>query len=198
MYRLLAASGSSVKLPEKAYRIYFQYKTSEEELTEINGEDVIKPSREEVLKKINVDENTYADVERFAHVVSFDNDDPNSEDSINLSEIINSPYSLDYSPIGQMNDKPLVLKFAEQEKELFENESLSEIKTLIGNLPDKNQKAVTMRFGFDAGVCKSYEQIGKELNTNKVQASRLVKEGLQLIKKSVIEFNLQDYLFYDI
>lgn len=166
MYRSLAASASPVSLPEEKYRIYYQDKLAEEELTEFDGEDVVKPSREKVLKKITVDEDTFLQVQRVAHIYSIDNRNKNSDDSVSdkqIKDIINRPHDVDDISYGRVNRMRISYKNAPQELGLLDKESIEEIKSLIDNLAEKNRKANTMRFGFDDDEPKSNEKLLRSL-----------------------------------
>lgn len=194
MYRALASSGSSVKLPEETYQIYYQYKLAEEKMTELKSDDeIVKPSRKEILEKIGVDEKSFIQARRFAYVLSLDNTTDEYDDSVDIERLINNPFGTEEVSFGRMDGASIFPKFASQEIELLNKETDEEIKTLINNLPEQNKIAITMRFGFDDGKCKSFDEIAKALNTYKVNASRLVQQAIHLLKTSLTDLNLNDY-----
>lgn len=192
LYRSIALYGYSVKVPERIHKCVYNYKIAEQELC---AEEGYKPSRNDVLKKINISEIEMTNIEKYTKMIYIDAFLYNNDgEGCSLSERIPEKQYNEAVSIGRTKGQEIVSRTSTQEKELEDKESEAEIMRMINSLPNEMSTAIKMKFGFDDGECKTYEEIALVLNTYKMKVKRLICEGLNKLRVSMKELNVNEYL----
>lgn len=106
--------------------------------------------------------------------------------------------SLD-APIGDGDEGTLGLLLenaqAAQPYEKLVREELSQIMAdLMGQLNQRQQYLLRMRFGMEDGNCYSLEQIGKMLGISKERARQIERQAIDKLRKAGKDLGLEDFL----
>ncbi len=115
-----------------------------------------------------------------------------------LLQLLPQMCSLD-APAGDMQNDPLQLLLedsqAPQPQEEFVRRELKRmLDGLLGELTQRQQQVLRMRFGMDDGACCSLEQIGRELGISKERARQIEHQAMDRLQKLGEGLGLEDFL----
>ena len=79
-------------------------------------------------------------------------------------------------------------------EELVRRELEHTMDALLGQLPQRQQVLLRLRFGMDDGTCYSLEAIGKKLGVSKERARQLERQAMDKLQKLGVELGLEDFL----
>ena len=65
---------------------------------------------------------------------------------------------------------------------------------LLGQLPERQQQLLRLRFGMEDGICYSLEQTGKKLDISKERARQVEKQAIDKLRKLGSGMGLEDFL----
>ena len=66
--------------------------------------------------------------------------------------------------------------------------------TLLGQLPERQQQLLRLRFGMEDDICYSLEAIGKKLGVSKERARQLEKQAIEKLQTLGAGLGLEDFL----
>ena len=106
--------------------------------------------------------------------------------------------SLD-APAGENEDGTLGLLLEDlhapqPQEELVRMELEQTINTLLGQLPQRQQELLRLRFGMTDGVCYSLDAIGKHLGVSKERARQIEAQAIDKLRVLAGELGLEDFL----
>ncbi len=106
--------------------------------------------------------------------------------------------SLD-TPTGEDGDGTLQqlledLQALQPQEELVRRELEQTMNALLGQLPEREEHLLRLRFGMEDGTCWSLEAIGKKLEVSKERARQLEKQALDKLRRLGVEIGLEDFL----
>ena len=115
-----------------------------------------------------------------------------------VRNVAREPVSLE-TPIGEEDDSSLGEfiedKWFENPQDYVINNDFKEIfRTLIKNLPIKEQSVLQMRFGFEDGCANTLEQVGNEFNVTRERIRQIESKAKSKLKNSKNKKILEDYL----
>ena len=106
--------------------------------------------------------------------------------------------SLD-APAGDDEESTLQLlledRQAPQPQETLIRQELEQtVEALIGQLPERQQQLVRLRFGMEDDTCYSLEAIGERLGVSKERARQLEQQAMKRLKELGADLGLEDFL----
>jgi RNA polymerase primary sigma factor len=106
--------------------------------------------------------------------------------------------SLD-TPTGENEDGTLALlledlQAPQPQEELVRRELEHTMDTLLGQLPQRQQQLLRLRFGMEDDMCYSLEAIGKKLGVSKERARQLEKQAIEKLQILGAGLGLEDFL----
>ena len=106
--------------------------------------------------------------------------------------------SLD-TPTGEDGDSTLQqlledLQAPQPQEELVRRELEQTMNALLGQLPEREQLLLRLRFDMEDGTCYSLEAIGKQSEVSKERARQLERQALDKLRKLGVEIGLEDFL----
>jgi len=106
--------------------------------------------------------------------------------------------SLD-TPAGEDGDSTLQqlledLQAPQPQEELVRRELEQTMNALLGQLPEREQLLLRLRFGMEDDTCYSLETIGNKLGVSKERARQLEKQALDKLRRLGVEIGLEDFL----
>ena len=79
-------------------------------------------------------------------------------------------------------------------EELVRGELEHTMDALLGQLSQRQQELLRLRFGMEDGTCYSLDAIGKRLGVSKERARQLEKQAMDKLRKLGVELGLEDFL----
>lgn len=115
-----------------------------------------------------------------------------------LLELLPDICSLD-APAGEDQDSALEFLLEDDaslqpQEELVREELKRLLNTLLEGLPERQRQVLSLRFGFDDGICHSLEQIGGMLGVSKERARQIEKQAMERMKTQGAQWGLEDFL----
>ncbi len=112
--------------------------------------------------------------------------------------IVPEVYSVDAS-IGEDADGTLGLLLEDLQapqphEELVRQELEQTINALLGQLSERHQQLLRLRFGMEDGVCYSLEAIGERLGVSKERARQLEGQAMEKLQQLSAGLGLEDFL----
>ena len=106
--------------------------------------------------------------------------------------------SLD-APAGEEEDGTLGLlledlQAPQPQEELVRRELEHAINVLLGQLPERQQRLLRLRFGMEDDTCYSLEVIGKKLGVSKERARQLERQAIEKLQQLCAGLGLEDFL----
>ena len=80
------------------------------------------------------------------------------------------------------------------EKEVVRQELETTMQTLLDQLPERQRKLVSMRFGLEDGVCHSLDEIGKEFGVSRERARQIEGQAMEKLRQMGLKLGLEDFL----
>lgn len=101
--------------------------------------------------------------------------------------------------LGEDSDGTLVLiledlQAPQPQEELVRQELEQTINALLGQLSERHQQLLRLRFGMEDGVCYSLEAIGEQLGVSKERARQLEGQAMEKLKQLSEGLGLEDFL----
>lgn len=115
-----------------------------------------------------------------------------------LLELLPEVCSLD-APTGDDQEGSLGLLLEDihapqPQEELVRRELKHTMDVLLGMLPERQKQVLLLRYGMEDGVCRSLEQIGKELGVSKERARQIERQAMDKLQKLGAGLGLEDFL----
>ncbi len=106
--------------------------------------------------------------------------------------------SLD-APMGEDEDGSLGLlledlQAPQPQEELVRQELKKTMDSLLGQLNERQQRVLRLRFGMEDGVCYSLEAIGQKLGVSKERARQLERQAIDRLQNLGAGLGLEDFL----
>jgi len=106
--------------------------------------------------------------------------------------------SLD-APMGEDEDGTLAILMEDitapqPQEELVRRELRHTLDTLLGMLTPRQQEVLRLHFGMDDGVCRSLEEIGKQLGISKERVRQVERQAMDKLQKLGASMGLEDFL----
>ena len=106
--------------------------------------------------------------------------------------------SLD-APAGEEEDGTLGLlledlQAPQPQEELVRRELEQTINVLLGQLPERQQRLLRLRFGMEDDTCYSLEVIGNKLGVSKERARQLERQAIEKLQQLCAGLGLEDFL----
>lgn len=79
-------------------------------------------------------------------------------------------------------------------KELVRRELDQTMQQLLGLLKPRQRQVLQLHYGYENGICHSFEEIGRELGVSKERARQIEKESMQKLRKLGADLGLEDFL----
>jgi len=100
-------------------------------------------------------------------------------------------------PIGEEATLQVLLEDTQTPKpqeELVRRELKQTLDSLLAKLTPRQQQVLRLRFGMEDGICRTQEQIGKELGVSKQRARQIEQEAIAKLQKLGSNLGLEDFL----
>ena len=111
-----------------------------------------------------------------------------------LLDLVPETCSLD-APTGEDGDTSLGgLLRDSTEKEVVRQELETTMQTLLDQLPERQRKLVSMRFGLEDGVCHSLDEIGREFGVSRERARQIEGQAMEKLRQMGMKQGLEDFL----
>ena len=114
-----------------------------------------------------------------------------------ILKISQGPVSLE-TPIGENEDNCLedfipdsTYSIEETITQMCLKEQVHEV---VGNLPEKEQKVICLRFGLDDGRGRTLEEVGKEFNVTRERIRQIESNALRKMRHQKTAKILKDYM----
>lgn len=106
--------------------------------------------------------------------------------------------SLD-APAGEEEDGTLGLlvedlQAPQPQEELVRRELEQTMEALLGQLPERQQRLLRLRFGMEDGTCHSLEAIGEKLGVSKERARQIERQAMDRLHQLGVGLGLEDFL----
>ena len=106
--------------------------------------------------------------------------------------------SLD-TPVGEDENGTLGviledLHTPQPQEELVRRELEQTINALLGQLPQRQQELLRLRFGMADGTCYALDAIGKRLGISKERARQIERQAMDKLRALGVELGLEDFL----
>lgn len=135
-----------------------------------------EPNLEEIAEKSGF---TRSDVKKYLSLIPkiCSLDEPAGEDGdTTLQQILEDP---------QPNQSQELLVCRELERTM---------ETLLGQLPQREQRILRLRYGMEDGICHKLEEIGSMLGVSGQRVRQLEQRALEKLRQMGAEFGLEDFL----
>ncbi|MXX25287.1 MAG: sigma-70 family RNA polymerase sigma factor, partial [Caldilineaceae bacterium SB0668_bin_21] len=172
--RAIAAQSRTIRIPVHMHETISKLIRIQRRLTqELNRE----PTNEELAKEMEID------VEKVEHIMKI-KQDPNSLDqSLREGE--------EDSVLGDLiEDEDAVRPEEETTNQLLKEH----IGLILGNLGDREQKIIRMRFGLENGRNHTLEEVGQELGVTRERIRQIEAKALNKLRKHKDMEFLRDYI----
>ena len=115
-----------------------------------------------------------------------------------LLDLVPETCSLD-APTGEDGDTSLGGLLRDStveapEKEVVRQELETTMQTLLDQLPERQRKLVSMRFGLEDGVCHSLDEVGKEFGVSRERARQIEGQAMEKLRQMGMKQGLEDFL----
>ena len=115
-----------------------------------------------------------------------------------LLDLVPETCSLD-APTGEDGDTSLGGLLRDStveapEKEVVRQELETTMQTLLDQLPERQRKLVSMRFGLEDGVCHSMDEIGREFGVSRERARQIEGQAMEKLRQMGMKQGLEDFL----
>ena len=115
-----------------------------------------------------------------------------------LLDLVPETCSLD-APTGEDGDTSLGGLLRDStveapEKEVVRQELETTMQTLLDQLPERQRKLVSMRFGLEDGVCHSLDEIGREFGVYRERARQIEGQAMEKLRQMGMKQGLEDFL----
>ncbi|MFN8103369.1 MAG: RNA polymerase sigma factor RpoD [Acidimicrobiia bacterium] len=115
-----------------------------------------------------------------------------------IQRVSQEPISLDV-PVGEEEDSSLA-EFIEDGQAVMPDEAAArtllaqEIEVALGNLNDREQKVLKLRFGLDTGQPRTLEEVGQELSVTRERIRQIEAKSLSKLRHPKSNNRLKDFL----
>ncbi|MBX7161833.1 MAG: RNA polymerase sigma factor RpoD [Acidimicrobiia bacterium] len=115
-----------------------------------------------------------------------------------IQRVSQEPISLDV-PVGEEEDSSLA-EFIEDGQAVMPDEAAArkllakEIETALGNLNDREQKVLKLRFGLETGQPRTLEEVGQELSVTRERIRQIEAKSLSKLRHPKSNNRLKDFL----
>jgi RNA polymerase primary sigma factor len=172
--RAIADSSRTIRLPVHMVNTSKRLSATRQRLFQENGR---KPSDEEIAKEMGI---TNEDVHELLDAMALE------------------PVSLEM-PIGedddQLSDCIEDTSIQRPEDEATESMLAQQIRSVIGDLPDRERKVIELRFGLDNGSGRTLEEVSIELGITRERVRQIEMKALKILRDPENKAKLRDYLY---
>lgn len=175
MFKAISEQSHSIKIPVYIQETLSRYAKMKAEM-EKNGKIVTEP--DEIAKKINVEpDKIYNYMNAYKKTLSLEGDyEMKNGSEVRLIDVIEDKKSSVTNVIEQENLK-------------------KDIKDIIKQLKEREQKVITLRFGLEDGEKQTLEEIGKLYGVTKECIRQTESRALNKLKNSINAYNIyKDYV----
>ena len=171
--RCLVNHGGIIRVPVHTQERIRKIQAAKQKLRQLTGED---PSLEEIAAECGLPE----------------------EKVRKLQMLTPDVCSLD-APAGEEDDGSLALLLEDLQtpqpyEELVREELNRTMEGLLGNLTERQQQVMRLRFGMHDGVCYSLEQVGNLIGVTKERARQIEHQAMAKLRKIGRTLGLEDFL----
>ncbi|MBQ4600907.1 MAG: sigma-70 family RNA polymerase sigma factor [Oscillospiraceae bacterium] len=86
------------------------------------------------------------------------------------------------------------IRAPQPQEELVRQELKNTLDSLLGQLPQRQQLLLRLRFGMEDGICYSLEAIGTRLGISKERSRQIEQQAIQRLQKLSAGLGLEDFL----
>ena len=86
------------------------------------------------------------------------------------------------------------LQAPQPQEELVRQELEHTMDALLGQLPQRQQQLLRLRFGMEDGTCYALEAIGEKLGVSKERARQIERQAMDKLHKLSLDLGLEDFL----
>ena len=86
------------------------------------------------------------------------------------------------------------LQAPQPQEELVRQELEHTMDALLGQLPERQQRLLRLRFGMEDGTCYALEAIGEKLGVSKERARQIERQAMDKLHKLSLDLGLEDFL----
>ena len=86
------------------------------------------------------------------------------------------------------------LQAPQPQEELVRQELEHTMDALLGQLPERQQQLLRLRFGMEDGTCYALEAIGEKLGVSKERARQIERQAMDKLHKLSLDLGLEDFL----
>ena len=104
---------------------------------------------------------------------------------------LDSPAGEDDGTLGVLLED---VQAPQPQEELVRAELTQTLDAMMGNLTERQQQVLRLRFGMEDGTCYSLEDIGKKLGISKERARQVEKQAIEKLQKLGASIGLEDFL----
>ncbi|MDD5547394.1 MAG: sigma-70 family RNA polymerase sigma factor [Candidatus Pacebacteria bacterium] len=171
--RALADQSRTIRIPVHMVETISKYSQFKRKLTQELGRD---PLPEEISVEMGVP------VEKIHHIQKI------SQDVVSLE-----------APVGDEDEDSTISEFIPDEKNLSPSQTASQtllkeqIRKIMVDLSEREQKILRMRFGLEDGVTHTLEEVGKEFGVTRERIRQIEAKALVRIKSHERAFLIEGY-----
>jgi len=172
--RALADQTRIIRIPVHMIETLSKYSQARRRLAQDLGRE---PLPEEIATEMGVE------VEKIHHLTKI------AQDTISLE-----------TPIGDSDEESLLGEFIADEKTLSPSQAAAQqiikdqLKEILVDLTDREQKILSMRFGLKDGVIHTLEEVGKEFNVTRERIRQIEAKALEKLKNHQLIKRLEEEL----
>ena len=86
------------------------------------------------------------------------------------------------------------LQAPQPQEKLVRQELEHTMNALLGQLPERQQQLLRLRFGMEDGTCYALEAIGEKLGVSKERARQIERQAMDKLHKLSLDLGLEDFL----
>ena len=86
------------------------------------------------------------------------------------------------------------LQAPQPQEKLVRQELEHAMDALLGQLPERQQQLLRLRFGMEDGTCYALEAIGEKLGVSKERARQIERQAMDKLHKLSLDLGLEDFL----
>ena len=86
------------------------------------------------------------------------------------------------------------LQAPQPQEKLVRQELEHTMDALLGQLPERQQRLLRLRFGMEDGTCYALEAIGEKLGVSKERARQIERQAMDKLHKLSLDLGLEDFL----
>jgi RNA polymerase primary sigma factor len=169
----LAEQSGAVRLPIKQAGVLYKISNKHQDMTQKLGRE---PNVVELAGELQMGIEEVEDIMRV------------SRKSLSIETPLNEDGSSRFVDLMEAKDTPPV------DEKIIHNSLVNEIEEIIGELKDKEQLVVKLRFGLSGREPLTLEEVGKELNLSRERIRQIEKKAKEQLRRKAKARKLIDFL----